>query len=246
MGSRAEDAVPECPACRRILDGERALRGPQDAGESPLFACAGCLAVLALVTRYPEDGPVETTVETRMPGSAVARVLEALRGADSLEAAYGDVVADPSRAIALRVPEVFAVAKVALRGGVTLAHHAAFRVQRGVRVPRNLPPGSAGVEGTWTPYESDLDLMLIPAENVERVLERTRTDEDEPDMRFFPAFLQTLEGEAVLVEGAKLAVIGEEGTLLHLKPRRSRWVEEGALRLFRATADLVRPDPDLP
>lgn len=212
--------------------------------EAQLYSCAGCLAISAVQRIDPAVPPqFETTLV--ISGSAVARVLDQLREPDTLVSAYEEIVADPALAQALRIPEVFALARSALRGGAAISRMIAFTVQRGSRTTSSAS-GAVGVEGTWVPDGTQLDVYGVPRENVANVLERTKTDDAEPGMRFFPAFLQTWEGEAVLVEGARVEVIGEEGTRLHVRPRGSRWVEENRLSFLRVPLDFLRPDPDAP
>lgn len=127
-------AAPACPACTRELDPGRTLQGQFDGAPlpGPLIACSGCLAVVAMEpiailssadaeVPYETDEPVEYEPKVRILGASIARALDSLRRPDALVPAYETIVSDPALSLALRVPEVFAIAKSALRGGAVCA-----------------------------------------------------------------------------------------------------------------------------
>lgn len=258
-------AEPSCPACKRELDPGRTLQGQFDGAPlpGPLIACSGCLAVVAMepipmlsmapaLSEVPSDSDVayegelrEYEPKVRILGASVARALDSLRDPDTIVPAYEAIVSDPALALALRVPEVFAIARSALRGGAVCSRMIAFAMQRGSRA-YSTPDGGAGVEGTWLPMDPEMEAYGVPRDNVENVVRATHTDEHEPGWRFFPALLQAWEGEAVLVEGARVEVAGEDGMQVRIRPRDSRHVAEKRLIALRVPLDFLRPDPDAP
>jgi hypothetical protein len=241
--------IADCPACKRILEETRLLAGPRPetlAEGDVLYACGACLSVIAhgwtaAPRRASPDGEDGDEFVARssvlISGASVARALEDLRAEP--RDAYERISADPARALLLRVPEVFAIARRILGSRAVTSRGLFFAVTRETRV------SGGSVEGYWQPEATDLDLTPGSEAGVERFLARPTTD-DEPDIRQWPALLQLMDGHAMLTPGAPVDLVRDEGTILFLRPRRSTWVKSGALNGFRAPLDFLRPDPELP
>lgn len=240
-----------CPGCGHTLENARPVEGPRLpslAENESALTCGACLAIVAIFEeRVGEEELWKPAAKIHVGGGVMARALERLRDADAqgaLRDAYDEIRSDPDRRVALRVPEVFRVARRALATRAAVGRPFGFRVTRETRTSTS-SSGGVSVEGFWAPAEREMDVDEAHPDAVVRFMTRPAT-EDEPDARQFPAMLQAWEGWVMLVAGAPLKILGEEGTRLRVQPVRSRWVRDGNLDVLRVPLDLLMADPEAP